>query len=55
LLLVANTPLSHATVPNPVETTQIAPMIVHVLGLDADTLQAVGMEDTQRVPGLNSR
>ena len=55
MLLVANPGLSRATVPGPVETTQIAPTIVHVLGLDAASLQAVGMEGTQLLPGLNAR
>jgi hypothetical protein len=55
MLLVANPRLARATVPGPVETTQIAPTIVHVLGLDAASLQAVGTEGTQLLPGLNSR
>jgi hypothetical protein len=55
MLLVANPRLTRATVPSPVETTQIAPTIVHVLGLDAAGLQAVGMEGTQLLPGLNAR
>jgi len=55
MLLVANPRLARATIPGPVETTQIAPTIVHVLGLDAASLQAVGMGGTQLLPGLNSR
>jgi hypothetical protein len=31
----------------PVETTQIAPTILELLGLDPDELQAVGIEGTQ--------
>jgi hypothetical protein len=34
-----------------VETTQIAPTILDLLGLDADALQAVRMEGTQALPG----
>src|SRR5436309_7293783 len=36
----------------PVQTTQIAPTILSVLGLDPQALQAVQMEKTQVLPGL---
>lgn len=36
----------------PVETTQIAPTILTLLGLDPNQLQAVQMEHTQVLPGI---
>jgi hypothetical protein len=36
----------------PVETTQIAPTILRLLGLNPDELQAVRIEHTQVLPGL---
>ena len=36
--------------PNPVETTQIAPTILQLLGLDPNALQAVQAEHTQTLP-----
>jgi arylsulfatase A-like enzyme len=36
----------------PVETTQIAPTILRLLGLDPDQLQAVRTEHTRVLPGL---
>jgi hypothetical protein len=35
-----------------VETTQIAPTILKLLGLDPDALQAVRSEGTQVLPGI---
>ena len=35
-----------------VETTQVAPTILHLLGLDPDALQAVQQEGTQVLPGI---
>jgi hypothetical protein len=35
-----------------VETTQIAPTVLRLLGLDPDALQAVGREGTQVLPGI---
>jgi hypothetical protein len=35
-----------------VETTQIAPTILHLLGLDPDALKAVRIEGTQVLPGI---
>jgi hypothetical protein len=40
------------TISDSVETTQIAPTILHLLGLDPDALQAVKIEHTQVLPGL---
>ncbi|MBV9166537.1 MAG: hypothetical protein JO342_10310 [Solirubrobacterales bacterium] len=36
---------------NSVETTQIAPTILHLLGLDPNELQAVKIEGTKILPG----
>jgi hypothetical protein len=42
-----------STVDSPVLTTQIAPTILHLLGLDPDELQGVRAEHTQILPGLH--
>jgi arylsulfatase A-like enzyme len=39
----------------PVETTQVAPTILSLLGLDPAALRAVRVEDTQVLPGLRDR
>jgi len=49
-LLIANPHLSKGTVFTPVETTQIAPTILNLLGLDPEKLQAVTIENTQTLP-----
>ena len=36
----------------PVETTQVAPTILQLLGLDPNSLQAVQQEGTQVLPGI---
>jgi len=51
-LLVYNSGFSGQTLTNPVNTQQIAPTILALLGLDADQLQAVRKENTQLLPGL---
>lgn len=51
-LLVSNPRLSAATLQLPVETTQIAPSILRLLGLDPNALQAVKTQKTQLLPGL---
>jgi arylsulfatase A-like enzyme len=38
---------------NPVETTQIAPTILDLLGLNPGELQAVQIEGTQALPGIH--
>jgi hypothetical protein len=38
------------TIATPVTTTQIAPTILTLLGLDADALQAVRLEGTRALP-----
>jgi hypothetical protein len=47
-------PGSHngSTITSPVETTQIAPTILALLGLDPNALQAVQIEHTQVLPGI---
>jgi len=51
-LLVYNPALTGATLTNPVNTAQIAPTILAVLGLEPNHLQAVRNEETQLLPGL---
>jgi hypothetical protein len=52
-ILVVAPGLRHgATVGAPVEITQIAPTILHLLGLNPWSLQAVQIEHTQILPGL---
>jgi Type I phosphodiesterase / nucleotide pyrophosphatase len=53
-LLVSNPRLRQATVDAPVATTQIAPTILGVLGLDPDELEAVRLEHTQALPGFDA-
>jgi hypothetical protein len=52
MMLVANPGLSAKTISSPVETAQVAPTILRVLGLDPESLQAVREEGTQALPGL---
>ena len=51
-LLVANPQIPATTVRAPVETTQIAPSILSVLGLDPQRLQAVQREGTRSLPAF---
>jgi hypothetical protein len=52
-ILVVPPGLKHGgTVRSPVETTQIAPTILTLLGLNPNALQAVQIEHTQVLPGL---
>ena len=51
-LLVANPGLGTRMIKSPVETTQIAPTILRVLGIDPQGLEAVRMERTRTLPGL---
>ncbi|MEV5721552.1 hypothetical protein AB0L41_47505 [Amycolatopsis mediterranei] len=48
--MISGTDRPH-TVATPVGTTQIAPTILHLLGLRPDALQAVRIECTQVLPG----
>jgi len=51
-LLISNARLKPQIIRTPVETTQIAPTIVKLLGLDPQKLQAVQIEKTTDLPGL---
>jgi len=53
MMLLSNPSFSSATITSPVETTQIAPTILVALGLDPDKLDAVRIEGTQVLPGLD--
>jgi arylsulfatase A-like enzyme len=53
IMLVSNPKLGAKTVTSPVETTQVAPTILKALGLDANKLQAVQIEGTQVLPGID--
>ena len=51
-LFIANPHLNKGTISTPVQTEQIAPTILQLLNLDPNSLQAVGIEHTQLLPGL---
>jgi len=53
MMLLSNPSFSARTITSPVETAQIAPTILSALGLDPDQLQAVQLEHTQALPGLD--
>ena len=52
-LLVANPRLTASALNVPVATTQIAPTILSVLGIDPEELQAVQLEQTPALPGFD--
>jgi predicted AlkP superfamily pyrophosphatase or phosphodiesterase len=54
-LLVSNPALGHKTFKNPVQTFQVAPTIMKILGLDPDELQAVQKEHTDELPGFDGK
>jgi hypothetical protein len=51
-LIVSNPALKPSVVKTPVATSQIAPSILHALGLDPQSLKAVRVEGTETLPGL---
>ncbi|HEY5049504.1 MAG TPA: alkaline phosphatase family protein, partial [Acidothermaceae bacterium] len=53
LLVYAPGTVSHSTVTSWVETTQVAPTILHLLGLDPNALKAVQEEGTEVLPGID--
>jgi hypothetical protein len=53
IMLLSNTKFHAKTITSPVETTQVAPTILKALGLDPDDLQAVRIEGTQVLPGID--
>jgi hypothetical protein len=52
MMLVANPAIAPATINSPVETAQVAPTILSLLGLDPNALIAVQQEGTQTLPGI---
>jgi hypothetical protein len=52
MLLVSNPGFAPRTVTSFVETMQVAPTILFLLGLDPNSLDAVRMEGTPVLPGL---
>jgi hypothetical protein len=50
-LLISNANISKGAIYTPVNTTQIAPTILSLLGVDPGALTAVGIEHTQNLPG----
>jgi hypothetical protein len=52
MILLSNPSFHSRTITSPVETTQIAPTILKVLGLDPHSLQSVQKEGTQVLPGV---
>jgi hypothetical protein len=53
IMLLSNPKFHAKTVTSPVETNQVAPTILKALGLDVNKLQAVHIEGTQVLPGVN--
>jgi len=53
MLLVSNPEIAGKTIHSFVETTQVAPTILQLLGLDPDDLDAVRREGTPVLPGLD--
>jgi hypothetical protein len=51
-MLLSNPHFKPSAVFSPVETTQVAPTILSALGLDPSALQAVQIEGTQVLPGV---
>ncbi|HLY74339.1 MAG TPA: alkaline phosphatase family protein [Planctomycetota bacterium] len=54
-LLVSNPKLPHKVFRNPVQTFQVAPTIIDILGLDPAALQAVQEEHTDELPGFDGK
>jgi hypothetical protein len=53
IMLVSNPDFVSSTLSTPVETAQVAPTILEALGLNPSKLQAVQVEGTQILPGLD--
>jgi len=51
-LIVSNPGLRVSVVKTPVATSQLAPSILHALGLDPRSLRSVKVEGTEHLPGL---
>jgi arylsulfatase A-like enzyme len=52
MLLVSNPHIEGRTIHSFVETAQVAPTILQILGLDPDKLDAVRMEGTPVLPAI---
>ncbi len=52
-LIVSNPVIHHHTVKTPVSTSQVAPTILEMLGIDPDALKSVRVEHTQVLPDLS--
>ena len=55
MLLVPNPDLQPRTIDSFVETMQVAPTLLSILGLDPNSLQAVQMEGTPVLPWFDLR
>jgi hypothetical protein len=53
IMLVSNPKISSRTVTSEVQTAQVAPTILKVLGLEPNSLDAVRQEGTPILPGTN--
>ena len=52
-LIVSNPDLHARTIKTPVATSQVAPTILQVLGIEPDSLKSVRVEHTEPLPGLS--
>src|SRR5262249_50827335 len=52
MVLVSNPKIKTKTLGTPVETRQVAPTILSLLGLDPSSLDAVRLEGTSVLPGI---
>jgi hypothetical protein len=52
MVLVSNPNIKSKTLGTPVETRQVAPTILSLLGLDPNSLDAVRLEGTKELPGI---
>jgi len=53
MMLLSNPRLAQKNVVDPVQTTQVAPTILSLLGINPGLLQAVVLDHTQTLPGLS--
>jgi len=53
MILVLNPKITAKTLTTPVQTAQIAPTILSVLGLNPHSLQAVQIQGTEGLPGVS--
>ena len=55
MILVSNPNIAPKTLTTPVQTAQVAPTVLHVLGLNPQSLQAVRTQGTEVLPGIHPR